>query len=185
VFSHAAAIWTRHGPPSHPTLHCVSGARERGVKSAIAHRNVRLAGEGGVHSNPTASATSSVPADTHPGVWRVVSPTSPMDAVPRGNSLTVVVAGGNHTANYRGCENWNVANAALTKQEAERSRKGVPTGRPVARKAQRADNSAEQMDLCEGWNHVARWVRVVQAKMTPPTNLIPLFSRSWGYPRSL
>jgi hypothetical protein len=38
----------RQGQPSHPTLHSVNGARTRGVKNAINHRNLRLASVGGV-----------------------------------------------------------------------------------------------------------------------------------------
>jgi len=78
--------------------------------------------------------------------------------------------GGNHTASYRGCVKWKEAKAALAKQAPERSRKSVATAQPAAPKAQRADPSAEQKKLGEGWNHVVRGGRVVKATTNSPNN---------------
>ena len=47
-FDPAVGFRTLQGPPAHPQLHCVSGARAWGVKSAIAQRNLRLASVGGL-----------------------------------------------------------------------------------------------------------------------------------------
>jgi len=81
--------------------------------------------------------------------------------------------GRNHTANYRGCENWKEAKAALAKQAPERSRKSVATAQPAAPKAQQAGPSAEQKNLGEGWNHVVRGGRVVKATTNPRDNPHP------------
>jgi len=52
---------------------------------------------------------------------------------------------------------WKEARAALAKRTPEQGRKMVAPIKPVAApKANRAELSAEQMDLGEGWSHVAR-----------------------------
>ena len=107
-------------------------------------------------SATSASATRSVTADTLPGASLVVAPTFLAGASPRGNSLSAVPAGGNHTANYRGCVKWKKARAALAKRAPEQGPKSINTGHPVAPKAQRARPSAEQMDLGEGWCDVVQ-----------------------------
>jgi len=86
----------------------------------------------------------------HPDVLSVEAPNSPVDAQPRGNSLSAVAVEGNHTANYRGCVKWKEAKAALVRQEPERDQKSVAKGESDSHEAQRAGSSAEQMDLGEG-----------------------------------
>jgi hypothetical protein len=76
--------------------------------------------------------------------------------------------GGNHAVSYRGCVKWKEAKAALAKRAPESVRKSADTNRSAAPKAQHAGSSAEQTDLCEGWNHVVRGGRVVKATTTPP-----------------
>jgi hypothetical protein len=106
---------------------------------------------------------------THPGVSRVKAPTSPVAASPRGNSPCAVVAGGNHTANYRGCVKWKEAKSALAQQTLQRGRRTAATAHPPAPQQQRAGPTAEQMDLGERWNHVVQGGRVVKAPPAPPT----------------
>ena len=102
------------------------------------------------HCNVSAASTldtRSVIADTRPVASPVGDPTSPVDVLPPGNSLSAVVAG---ETTRRGCIKWREAKVALAKQAPERARKSALTGHPAAPKAQRNGPSAEQMDLGDG-----------------------------------
>ena len=115
---------------------------------------------------PNASATRSATADTRPGASLVVAPTSPVGAQPRGDSLCCG-CGGNHTASYRGCVRWKEAKVALVKRAPVSVGKSAARSHSAAPKAQRAGPSAEQWDLGEGWNRVARGGRVFKATPIP------------------
>jgi len=76
---------------------------------------------------------------------------------------------GNHTANYRGCVRWKEPRAALAKRTPERGRKMVASSKPAfAPEANRAEPSAEQMDLGAGWSLVVRGVRIAKASAPKP-----------------
>ena len=76
--------------------------------------------------------------------------------------------GGNHSANYRGCVKWKEARAAFAKQAPAQLRRPNSQGQPAAPKTKRAEPSAEQMGLGEGWSHVVRGWRVVKATTPLP-----------------
>jgi len=88
------------------------------------------------HRNASAASaldTRSEPAVTHPGASRVEPPTTPVVALPHGNSPSAVAAG-ETTANYRGCVKWKEAKAVLAKQAPDRGRKSATTAHLTARK---------------------------------------------------
>jgi len=66
---------------------------------------------------------------------------------------------------------WKKAKAELSKQEPDRGRKSAVTAHHTNPKQQRAEISAEQMDLGEGSNHVVQEGRVLKA--TIPSTPIP------------
>jgi hypothetical protein len=110
----------------------------------------------------------------------VLAPTTPVGAQPPGEQPQCCGCGGNHTASYRGCVKWKEAKAAFEKRSPEVVRKSA--AQSAAHKAQRTGPSAEQTDLGDGWNHVARGERFVKATTTPPN---PKLDRSQRRPRSL
>jgi hypothetical protein len=55
----------------------------------------------------------------------------------------------------------------------EHGRKSAAKSHTAFPKAQRAGPFAEEMDLCEGWNHVVLRGPVVKATTTPPPNPHP------------
>jgi len=76
---------------------------------------------------------------------------------------------GKHKANNRGCVKWKEAKAALEKRTSEQGRKMVPSSKPAAApKTNRAEPSAEQIDLTEGWSHVVRGGRIAKASAPKP-----------------
>ena len=84
---------------------------------------------------------------------------------PRGQ-LRCCSCEGNHTANYRGCVRWKEARAALAKRTPEQGRRMVAPSKPAAApKENRAEPSAEQMELGEGWSHVVRGGRIAKSTL--------------------
>ena len=82
--------------------------------------------------------------------------------------------GVNHTANYRGCGKWKEAKAALARRAPTGPvvRSGAPSG-DVRSAPTRPRQSAEQLSLGDGWNHVLRRGRVAKAQPAPPPKPIP------------
>jgi hypothetical protein len=81
--------------------------------------------------------------------------------------------GGAHTTNYRDCVKLKEAKAAHAKQAPGRGPKSTNTGKSPTPTAKQAVPSEQQLQLGEGWSHVARRGRVVKATH-PPTNPIPV-----------
>ena len=90
-----------------------------------------------------------------------VAPTSPVDVLPRGNSLRLWLQGKPHGKLPSLCK-VEGGEGASCKASARAQPKG-------------AGLSAEQMDLDEGWNHIVRGGCVVKATTTPSTNPHPNF----------
>ena len=87
------------------------------------------------HCNASAASPvdiRSATADTRPCASRVCATTSRVDSLPRGNSLSAVVAGSNNTANYRRCIKRKEAKEALPNKYPERALKSAATGHPPA-----------------------------------------------------
>ena len=115
----------------------------------------------------SASDIRSETADTLPGALRVVAPTFPVSAVPRGSSLSAVAAGA-ITRRITGAVLSGKKRRRPLQSKRRSVRKGAATGQSAPPKVQRARPSAEQMDLGEEWNHVVRGGRVVKTPTTQP-----------------
>jgi hypothetical protein len=64
-------------------------------------------------------------------------------------TFSVLLLGGNHTANYRDCKKWKEAKAAIAKRAPVLSSKNTPTRKPAGPIATQAGPSAELMALSE------------------------------------
>jgi hypothetical protein len=97
-----------------------------------------------------------------------MAPTSPVVAPPRENSISAVAAGettrrttGSVLSGKR--RRWLLQSKRPSVHKRAPPKANLPTRKP----------SAEQIDLCEGWNHVVRGGRVVKATTTPIPNPSP------------
>jgi hypothetical protein len=64
---------------------------------------------------------------------------------------------------------WKEARAALAKRAPGQGPKTITTGKSQAKKATQVEPSEQQMQLGEGWSHVVRGGRGVNASKPPPT----------------
>jgi len=129
------------------------------------------------HYNASASSaldTRRETTDMQHNAWHVGSPTSPVVALPRGNSPCSMATGETTRRTTRGSVKWKEAKAAVAKQAPDRVRMNAATGHTAAPKAQRAGSSAEQIEMGEVWNHVAQGGRIVKATTPLPLFQIPL-----------
>jgi len=161
-----------------PALHAVCGTRSGGDQSALSHRALLFAGYGGDFRGTkgplqckrckrlghTQRNCGYAPRCVPCGVSHLSGDCPAPRGQPRCSSCE-----GNHMANNRGCVRWKGARAALAKRTPERGRKMVASNKPaVAPKGNRAEPSAEQMDLGEGWSHVVRGGLIAKASAPKP-----------------